>query len=174
MGQRGPRPLPANVHQLRGNPSKIPQAALDAQAFVDVEIPNCPAFLKDEARREYRRIGPLLGAAKLVTQLDRGPLAAYCVSYARWVHAEKKLAELGDEGHEAVTPSGYKQQGVWLQISYRAQDQMLKFAREFGLTPSARSALRVQAAVGQGSLFPDEDPMGAFLAAGAGTGAAGA
>lgn len=168
MGQRGPRPLPANVHQLRGNPSKIPQGTLDAQAFVDVEIPNCPQFLKDEARREYRRIGPLLAAAKLVTLLDRGSLAAYCVNYARWVHAEKKLADLGDAGHEAVTPSGYKQIGVWLQISHRAQDQMLKFAREFGLTPSARSALHVQAAAGQASLFPDEDPMGAFLQAGAG------
>jgi P27 family predicted phage terminase small subunit len=161
----GRRALPANVHQLRGNPSKLPAATLDAQAFIDVEIPACPNHLKDEAAKEWRRISRELEKVKLITKLDRGALAAYCVNWARWVYSERKLAELGDLGLVESTPSGYRQMGVWLQVSHRAQDQMHKFMREFGLTPSARASLNIAAAQ-QASLFPETDPMAALLHAG--------
>ena len=52
MGARGPKPLPANVHLLRGNPSKLSNADLVDALQPEVEIPNCPRHLLPEARKE--------------------------------------------------------------------------------------------------------------------------
>lgn len=158
MGTRGPKPLPANVHLLRGNPSKLPMHQL-AGAQVPVEVPAAPAHLLPEARREWKRITVELEKLGLVAQIDRAALAVYCQAYGRWVQAELKLKELakadehGERGMIDTTPSGYKQMGVWLQISNRAVDQMEKFLSHFGMSPSSRSRVTVNP---QQSLFDDE------------------
>lgn len=154
MGQRGPKPLPANVHMLRGNPSKLPAEKLRNEVRPDIEIPTCPKHLSTTARTEWRRITVELEKLGLISQIDRAALAVYCQAYGRWVQAENKLKELGEDGIVDETPSGYKQIGVWLQVSNRAVEQMHKFQAEFGMTPSARS--RVTPSNPQGELFPDE------------------
>ena len=58
----------------------------------------------------------------------------------------------------------YQMLSQWLVISNRAQEQLLKYLTEFGMTPSARS--RVAAAAKQGSLFPEDDPIAAARRAG--------
>lgn len=154
MGQRGPKPLPSNVHRMRGNPSKKHQSELIDAVQPEVAIPKVPDHLLPEAKREWRRISKELELLGLVTKIDRAALAAYCQAWGRWVFAEKKLKELGDSGLVETTPSGYKQMGAWLQISNRALDQMKSFMAEFGMSPSARS--RVTASP-QMSLALDDD-----------------
>ena len=145
MGSRGPKPLPANVHLLRGNPSKIPVGQLLGGIHPPVEIPRCPKHLQDEAKREWRRVAGELEGLGLISQLDRAALAGYCSAWAETVHCEIKIAELnaadpkGEAGLVGVTPSGYEQMSVWVQIRNRAYDRMMKFASEFGMSPSARS-----------------------------------
>lgn len=145
MGQRGPKPLPANVHMLRGNPSKLPLSQLMDEVRPPVEIPTCPRHLLPAARREWARISKELRMLGLVSQIDRAALAVYCQAYARWAQAEAKIAEMngadekGEAGLIGYTPSGYQQMSVWLQISNRAVEQMHKALCEFGMTPSARS-----------------------------------
>jgi P27 family predicted phage terminase small subunit len=50
---------------------------------------------------------------RILTELDRAALAAYCQAYGRWVEAERKL-------HETPMllklPSGYVQQNPWLCV----------------------------------------------------------
>lgn len=139
MGARGPKRLPANVHLIRGNPSRLPADRLRDAIAPEVCLPEPPSHLSDPARAEWDRVGPELEALGLVSELDRAALAAYCQAYGRWVQAEERLRELGDEGLIETTSSGYKQIGVWLQISNRAVEQMAKFLAEFGMSPSARS-----------------------------------
>jgi phage terminase small subunit len=92
MGQRGPAPLPANVHRLRGNPSKLPAHALVDSVNPEIEIPGCPKHLLPEARKEWKRITPKLQELGLVSQIDRAALALYCQAYARWVWCEEQLS----------------------------------------------------------------------------------
>ncbi len=145
MGQRGPKPLPANVHRLRGNPSKKSTGELLDEVRPPVEVPACPDHLLPDARKEWRRITPLLEDLGLIAKIDRAALAVYCQAYAKWRQAEIKIGELNEKdpvkmpGSIGVTPSGYEQMSVWLQISNRAVEQMHKFLCEFGMTPSARS-----------------------------------
>lgn len=162
MGQRGPKPLPHNVHQLRGNPSKK-----SAVSFLDgvqpvVEIPNCPPHLDKEAKREYKRISVELESLGLISKIDRAALVGYCTAWAETVHCEKKITELnaadpkGEAGLIGYTPNGYQQMSVWVQIRNRAYERMMKFASEFGMSPSARS--RVTASDRQPTLEGFEHP----------------
>lgn len=139
MGQRGPKPLPTNVHRLKGNPSKLPAERLVDEVQPEVAVPTPPKHLSREARAEWRRLSGELYSLGLISKIDCSAFAAYCQAYGRWVQAETKIASLGDDGFVESTPSGYKQMSVWLQISNRAVDQMKSFIAEFGMTPSARS-----------------------------------
>lgn len=138
MGQRGPKPLPANVHLLRGNPSKLGAGQLRDGVSVKVEVPTCPAHLNDEARKEWRRVSKELEKIGLISKIDRAALALYCTAWGRYVEAENKLRELGDKGLIDETPNGFKVQGVWLNIANKAMDQCKSFMAEFGMSPSSR------------------------------------
>jgi phage terminase small subunit len=81
MGARGPKPLPANVHVLRGNPGHKTFGDLDA-VTPQVEIPGCPEHLLPDARKEWERIGPELVSLGLVAKIDRAALALYCQEWA--------------------------------------------------------------------------------------------
>lgn len=154
----GPAPLPANVHRMNNNPSKKSAGELKDELKPDVCLPDPPAHLLPEAKVEWVRLGPEMIRLGLITQLDRAEFASYCQHWARWVQAETKLKELGDSGLIDTTPSGYKQMGVWLQISHRAADGMHKSAREFGMTPSARTGFTGRLTP-QMPLFPDANPQ---------------
>lgn len=151
MGTRGPKPLPANVHALRGNPSKLPRAQLlDETLRPDVAIPPCPSHLQGEARKEWRRITPHLKQLGLISQIDRAALTAYCDAWGEYVWAARRIEALnaeasaagdasGDAGRVWNTPSGYKQISVIQQIRNRALELMRQFLAEFGMSPAARS-----------------------------------
>lgn len=164
----GRHSVPSNVHQLRGNPSKKSAAELGGETVrVPVEIPPCPQHLGAAARVEWKRITPHLVAAGLVTALDRAALAAYCQAWGEWAVLESKVKELmsaaGADALIDVTPSGYKQVAALAQARDRALDRMLRFAKEFGLTPASR----IQSTAGQQLVLPGvpDDPMESFLQA---------
>lgn len=156
---KGRKPLPANVHLLRGNPSKIPDARLHGSVQPEVERPECPEHLSEVARVEWDRIVVELEKLGLVSQLDRAALAVYCQAWGRWVEAERHLAELGLEGLTMRTPTGFERPSAWLLVSERAVEQMHRFLTEFGMTPSARA--RVQRSP-QLALF-GEDAAGEYF-----------
>lgn len=102
MGERGPKPLPANVHLMRGNASKKPLAALlDDVVRPEVAVPEAPGHLGAEARAEWERITGHLQALGLIAEIDRAALTGYCVAWGRHVEAELRIAELDDE-HQAM------------------------------------------------------------------------
>src|SRR5690242_18226422 len=71
MGTRGPRALPANVHILRGNPSKKPLGELFDELRPEVEIPDCPSWIWSEAKKEWKRVSAELEKYGLISKLDR-------------------------------------------------------------------------------------------------------
>lgn len=172
----GPTPLPANVHLLRDNPSKKSAAELEGGIKIPVSVPKCPVELSSAAKSEWRRIVPHLVAAGLVTQLDRAMLVGYCQAWGEWSLLEARVKHLVAERNsiEALmdtSPSGYKQVSALVQLRDRALDRMLRFAKEFGLSPSSR----VSATTGQQLSLPGlpDDPMESFLSAGTGVRTAG-
>lgn len=168
-GSRGPLPKPPALRVLEGNAGK---RALDLSAGVNprIEIPTPPKHLGAEARKEWKRITPLLVELGLISGLDRAALALYCQAAGRLAELETafngQVARLVDEGADysdavykasyAVTPSGYAQQSVIVQLIGKHREQLNRYLMHFGLSPAARG--RVQASNYVQPTLPGIDP----------------
>lgn len=145
MGKRGPAPTPAAVLKLRGTyrPDRDAPNAPNPEA----EAPSCPSWLGKavpwgrEATREWKRITPLLERNRIVSELDRANLAAYCDAYARWWYFRRQIARYGTT---QVTESGYVAQRPEVSMMNRALEDMKKFGALFGLSPSDRRNVSAQ------------------------------
>jgi len=155
-GARGPLPQPLPLKVLGGNAGRRP---LDLSAGVNppIAVPDAPRHLGRAARKEWKRITPLLEELGLISGLDRAALALYCQTAGRLDELETafnaKVQSLVDQGTAyseavylvsySVTPSGYAQQSVLAQLINRNREQVHRYLMHFGLSPAARG--RVQA-----------------------------
>lgn len=155
-GSRGPLPKPAALKLLEGNPGKRALNLADGINPV-VETPSMPKHLGQEARKEWKRITPLLEDLGLISGLDRAALALYCQTAGRLAELEmafngmvNKAVDAGMSYPDAVlhasqstTPSGYQQQSVIVNLISSHRLQVHRNLMHFGLSPAARG--RVQA-----------------------------
>lgn len=133
---KGRKPKPTALKILEGNtghrpihPENEPQPTKKT---------TCPAWLAPEAKTEWKRISKSLDELGILTDFDRAALAGYCQSYARWKQAEEIVSKKGMTitdryGREVTRPE--------VVISRQEKMEMLKFAAEFGMTPSTRTKL---------------------------------
>jgi P27 family predicted phage terminase small subunit len=154
-GTRGPLPKPAALKLLEGNAGK---RSLNLAEGVNprVEIPSFPKHLGVEARKEWKRVTPILEELGLISGLDRAALALYCQAVGRLTELETsfngKVQMLVDAGAQycdavyevsrAITPSGYEQQSVITQQIKSLREQVNRYLMHFGMSPAARG--RVQ------------------------------
>jgi P27 family predicted phage terminase small subunit len=121
------------------------------------DIPDPPCFLDEYAVEEWNRLAPGLHRIGILNEGDSGPFAAYCKSYSLWRRAEESLAEKSkhntDLGMVQVTKSGNIIQHTLLGVANKAAADMVRYASEFGLTPSARARLAVDPNNGRKSKF---------------------
>ena len=135
---RGRKPTPTALKLLHGNPGK--RALPKNEPKPAPAIPSCPAHLDAGARREWRRITKELALLGMLTRCDRAALAAYCVAWSRWIAAEKEIAKGG-----AVVLGSHDQpiRSPWVVVANDALRQIREFGSEFGLSPAARTRIRV-------------------------------
>ena len=96
-----------------------------------------------------------LEAIGVLTQVDKAAFGGYCQAYARWKEAEEFLSK---HGTIFKTPSGYIQQVPQVSIAQTYLKVMKDFCSEFGLTPAARTRIRVDT-----TETPTDDPMEELL-----------
>lgn len=135
----GPAPKPTALKILAGNPGH--RKLNDAEPQFGNDMPECPRHLTGEAKREWFRVITELHQAGLLKTVDRGALAGYCQTWARWVASEQALKK---EELVLETEKGYRYQNPRIGIANAALDEMRKFMVEFGMTPASRSRVRVQ------------------------------
>ena len=133
---RGRRPKPTRLKVLTGNPGKRPLNA--AELTPEPAIPDCPAELGPVARREWDRLVGELASLRLLTNLDRAALAAYCGAYALWAESMEAIQKYGTM---IKSPSGYPVQSPYVAIANRQAEIMMRIASEFGFTPVSRSRI---------------------------------
>ena len=136
MAQRGRKPKPTALKVLEGNPGGRPLNTGEPKP--EKKAPRCPAWLEDEAKKEWRRMAKQLEHLGILTEIDMAAFAGYCQAYARWKEAEEFITQ---HGTIVKTPSGYWQQVPQVSIAQTNLKVMLKFCSEFGLTPSFRSRM---------------------------------
>ena len=151
---RGRKPKPTHVKLLAGNPGHRPLNDREPTAIEGV--PDCPSHLDEEARAEWFRTSKVLLDMGLLSTADRAALAAYCVTYGRWVEAELMVKKFG---MIVKSPkANFPMKSPYLCIAEGAMEQMRKLLVEFGLTPSSRSRIRVSEHVSGSGLeaFPEQ------------------
>src|SRR3954470_23013247 len=138
---RGRKPTPTHLKLMHANPGKL--GPNPGEPSRERRAPTCPSHLCPPAKAEWKRLAAQLTLLRILTELDRAALAAYCQAYGRWVEAERKL-------HETPMllklPSGYVQQNPWLTIANKQLELMHKYLTEFGLSPVARSRVTLAGA----------------------------
>lgn len=103
-----------------------------------VELGGAPAELNEVAAREWDRLVAELEPRRVLTDLDRNALAAYCAAYALWSDATDSLRRFGPM---LKSPSGYPVQSPYVAIASRQTAIMMRIAGELGLTPTSRGKL---------------------------------
>ena len=103
------------------------------------EAVNRPEYLSDLAAAEWDRVAPNLVAMRVVTSADLTGLAVYCEAVARW----RRLAELVARSAPVVNRDGAVVKNPLYSQVRDAAAEVRVWAREFGLTPSARAGIRV-------------------------------
>jgi len=163
MGGRRPKPLA--IHQLNGNPRHFSKAELNGadNPQPDLIEPEMPKGMPKAARREWRRIVPLLKEINVLSKVDGLALAAYCRAHSLVEQAAKEIETGGltfrvmyeDEDSGKMVPGEIKANPA-VGIYMNAMKVMKSFLIEFGLTPASRSKLKV-------SKSSEADPMANYL-----------
>ena len=136
MGYRGPIPKPTVLEIAEGRPGH--RAINRNEPKARNVAPKCPDHLDERARKEWRRMVPILQRMKVLTEADGYSLANLCQTYSTLVTAQEKLSEAGIL---YKAPSGYIMQSPLLAVVNQCIDTITKLSREFGLTPAARSRI---------------------------------
>src|SRR5687767_14415903 len=126
MGERGPVRRQALMRRHDATPRREPVMPVD---------------LSPEAVGEWQRVTALLRSRGMLDEADRAALVDYVTCWARLVECERDIATRGvlvdGERGKIKNPS------CQLARQYRAD--LMKWSKEFGLTPSSRTRLNVSA-----------------------------
>lgn len=158
MGRRGPPRTPTKILALRDS-TQVWKRKREPQP--PAEKPPCPAWLDPDARKMWRTITPELARIGILARIDQNALARYCHLWVRWRAEEMRLTT---EGMDITT---YNADGQLMSIqpspavarASNLADKLLKLEQQFGMTPSARASLRVEAPV----THADQDPKAKFF-----------
>lgn len=93
---------------------------------------------REVARREWRRVVPVLKYTAGLADVDAAALHDYCVCVARIDQCEREISK---NGMLLLGERGWQKNGATTVVSqYRAQYKT--YLREFGLSPSARVGIK--------------------------------
>ncbi len=103
---------------------------------------------------------------RVLSELDRAVLAAYCSAYGLWLEA---VAAIQKHGAMVKSPSGFPMQSPYMAVANKQIEIMIRIAAEFGLTPSSRSRVSAGKApapyVNTEQQAGEESDLDSFLAA---------
>jgi len=150
MSTRGPKPKPRALRILDGDqPSRINPSEPRPLAVP----PMPPDDLDATGRAAWDRLAPMLSRLGLLTEADGEALALYCRAAQVAARAEAQVRRYGLSMKDGA---GGRRPNPAVAMAERARRDMLAVLTEFGLTPSSRSRVKVEA--------PPRDALADFLA----------
>jgi len=137
MSYSGPPPKPTVIRKAEGNPGKRPFNEREPRPRAI--RPKMPKHLDERAKKEWRRLCPMLGRLGVLTEADGLALANLCVDVSILQQAQESLAKTGLLSKTART--GMIHQSPLLNIIGVTTDRVTRALREFGLTPASRTRI---------------------------------
>ena len=138
MAVGGKKPKPTKLKLLHGerNKDRINKKEPKPKPIA----PKMPKWLDEYAKEEWKRIVPELKSLGLLTQIDLAALAGYCDAFGRM---REMIEAINEHGIIYTAESGHTQQNAYASILKNAKSEVLRYAAEFGMTPSSRTRISV-------------------------------
>ena len=142
--RRGPAPTPTKILELRG--SKKAKSRPN-EPKPDRGRPRCPAWLKGNAKSEWKKLVEMTDRMGILTKVDGNALARYCRLWQRWRKAEDFIEEHGDQ--YPVKDNKGRTVGFRIFPSAKVASilcvELRRLECEFGLTPASRTRISSEA-----------------------------
>jgi P27 family predicted phage terminase small subunit len=140
---RGRKPKAIHLRLLQGNREN---RAIGTEPEFELKLPAAPDYLGADAREEWERLAEEVWRLGLLRTADVKAFEAYCVAYGRAMQAERALRVMTDmdpqtSGLIIKTHHGNIIQNPLVGTANQAWRDMVRYAVEFGLTPSARARI---------------------------------
>ena len=136
----GRKPLPTHLKLVKG--TARPGRLNKNEPKPSVVVPEPPEHLDERAKVKFTVMANMLARHGVMTELDVGAIARYAVVWCRWIDAE---AEIKKRGPVVKTSGDNIIQNPFLAVANKCLLQMAQIESEFGLTPSSRSRIRMEA-----------------------------
>ena len=147
-----PKPLSIEDKKLRGNPGKRNLHEDEAPKIQPLfKLPEPPTYLGQYGVKEWNRTGPLLVKMRMLAETDLPAFEAYCMNIDLLVDAG---IDIRDNGMTVIGHRG-RVRNPAIAAFGQASTAIRGFVGEFGLSPSARSRIRVPT--------ENEDVLGALM-----------
>ena len=144
MGKRGPKPTPTSVLKARG--SWRAKTRTD-EPKPPTATPSCPKGLGPHARSVWKWLSEQLAAMQLLSTAEAKTMERYCVISElhhltlREIKKHGQMVTLHDSNGNVVQAMKNPLLGERARLSA----ELLRIEQQFGLTPSARVGLKVNA-----------------------------
>ena len=144
MARTGRPKTPTALKILRGNPGKRPLNNCEPQPPSDGIT--MPPHLGEVAAARWGELLPMLQATRVMTRADVEALARYCDTWEWWLAVRAKLKKEGDT-YPILNDGGeikYIAQRPEVSIAHKLAGQLRQLESDFGLSPAARTSLKVE------------------------------
>jgi len=137
-GRSGRRPIPTAVKKARGTLRKH-RTRTDEMKLPRISRLTPPEFLDSYGLEEWNRIVPMLDNVRVLTDADLLALGNYCSTVSVCIRATLET----NKSLMAPVIKGSKMRRVhpMIRVAKEARAECLRYAQEFGLTPSSRSRI---------------------------------
>jgi P27 family predicted phage terminase small subunit len=137
---------PIEIHKARGT-YRPARHTPPVTASSDSGVPECPAWLGDDAKAVWADLAPRLDARRILTQADSYGLQVLCTTFAEWRQLCQDLVAEGST-YECRTEAGAVMRRPNPKMAMRAdcQRRLVALLGEFGMSPAARSKAATVAA----------------------------
>lgn len=152
MGKRGPKPTPTVLLTLRG--STVPGRRGAGDEPVAAGLPDAPEWLSDDAAAIWDGLLPVLAEMDILGRCDAAALAQYCDAMARFIVVQAWLTAHGDTYSTTDEGGNVRWQNYpQVQQYHKLAEMTRRLEAEFGMTPSARTSVKVNKPPADGGLM---------------------
>lgn len=155
MGKRGPAKTPTPILKLHG--SRRANTRESTEPAFETGSGKYPHWLNTDGRKEWTRLVEILDRAGVLTEADRNALARYCKLWMEWRKCQQFIDRNGTTympKDDCGKPKGKLMKFPQVDYSLKLSTQLLRLEQEFGLTPAARSNVRVENMANEGCVNP--------------------
>lgn len=140
------RPRLSDAHHALTGGKYRDRSKPQAESKHSADVPRMPSYLSPDARREWKRLLPLLISRGSLTAGDAQGLALHVETFARWVNCQKQITAEGlmqtvtvlDKHGDKVTRT---KPHPCLQIAQDCERALRVSLASMGLTPQSREKI---------------------------------